>query len=75
MKKNVLIIGMARSGTSMTSAIFSRYGSSVAENKENQLQKPDKFNPSGYWQAESLLKANKEISRGLDVLSKQSSEK
>ena len=61
MKKNVLIVGMARSGTSMTAAIFSRCGYFVAENEENQLQKADKFNPSGYWEAEKLLKANKEI--------------
>ena len=61
MSKNAIIVGMARSGTSMTTAIFARKGYFVAENKSDQLQVADRFNPSGYWEAEPLLKSNREI--------------
>ena len=60
MPKNSIVLGMARSGTSMTAAIFARCGYFVAE-KDNQLQEADKFNPSGYWEAEPFINANKEI--------------
>lgn len=60
-KKNVLIVGMARSGTSMTSAIFANDGYYVAENESKDLRKADEFNPSGYWEAAELIKCNEEI--------------
>lgn len=59
MAKNVLILGMARSGTSMTAAIFSRKGYYIAKNNKNQLQMADKYNPSGYWESDDILTANK----------------
>jgi len=59
--KNVLVVGMPRSGTSMTASIFTRNGYFVAENESKELRKGDEFNPSGYWEAESLIKCNAEI--------------
>ena len=61
MPKNVLIVGMPRSGTSMTASIFSRYNYFVAENKDNELRSADEFNPSGYWEVKPLIQANVEI--------------
>ena len=60
-KKNVLIVGMARSGTSMTSAIFARNNYYVAENQSKDLREADEYNPSGYWEAAELIKCNEEV--------------
>lgn len=60
-KKNVLIVGMARSGTSMTSAIFVNAGYFVADNTAEDLREADEYNPSGYWEASDLIKCNEEI--------------
>ena len=60
-QKNVLIVGMARSGTSMTSAIFARAGYFVANDEDKELRKADEYNPSGYWEAAELIKCNEEI--------------
>jgi hypothetical protein len=35
--KNVLVLGMARSGTSMTASIFARHGHFVTEDTERNL--------------------------------------
>ena len=61
MPKNVLVVGMPRSGTSMTTSIFANNGYFVAENTDKQLRSGDEFNPSGYWEAEPLIKSNVEI--------------
>lgn len=60
-QKNVLVVGMPRSGTSMTASIFTKSGYFVAENESYELRKGDEYNPSGYWEAESLIKCNAEI--------------
>lgn len=59
--KNVLVVGMPRSGTSMTASIFTKSGYFVAENESDELRKGDEYNPSGYWEAESIIKSNAEI--------------
>ncbi len=59
--KNVLVVGMPRSGTSMTTAIFVRQGFFVAEDEGKELRKGDEYNPSGYFEAEPLTKSNAAI--------------
>lgn len=61
MPKNILIVGMPRSGTSMTASIFTRSDYFVADNTENDLRSGDEFNPSGYWEAKPLIQSNAEI--------------
>lgn len=61
MQKNAIIVGMPRSGTSMVTNIFAKAGFFVAENIENEVRAGDEFNPSGYWEAQDLIKANDEI--------------
>ena len=59
--KNVLVVGMPRSGTSLTASIFTNKGYFVAENKDEELRDSDEYNPSGYWEAEPLIRSNAEI--------------
>lgn len=61
MPKNVLIVGMPRSGTSMTASIFTRNNYFVADDKNNDLRAGDEANPSGYWEAKPLIQSNTEI--------------
>jgi len=59
--KNVIVTGMARSGTSMTVAALRRYGYWVAEDEGAELQSADRFNPSGYWERSAILDANRAV--------------
>ena len=59
--KNVIVVGMPRSGTSMTSSIFANCGYFVTENNDTELRASDEYNPTGYWEADSLIKSNAEI--------------
>ena len=52
---------MPRSGTSLTASIFTNQNYFVAEDENNELRPGDEFNPSGYWEAETLIQSNKEI--------------
>ena len=61
MPKNVIVVGMPRSGTSMTAAIFTRSGYFAAEDESTQLRGKDEYNPGGYWEAEPLINANADI--------------
>lgn len=61
MKKNVLILGMARSGTSLAASIFANQGYFVADTNSDKLQTADEYNPSGYWESSQLMGYNKEI--------------
>jgi len=61
MPKNVLIIGMPRSGTSMTTSIFVNKGFYIAENIEQEIRPGDEYNPNGYWEAKGLIQNNIEI--------------
>lgn len=61
MAKNVIVVGMPRSGTSMLAAVFARKGFFVAEDVEEELREPDRANPDGYWEARSLVDRNVEV--------------
>ena len=59
--KNVIVLGMARSGTSLAASILARKGYFVAASRSDELQKPNKYNPSGFWEARSLIENNIEV--------------
>lgn len=61
MAKNVLVVGMPRSGTSLTAAAFANKGFFVAESGKNELRDGDKFNPHGYFEADGLIERNAEV--------------
>ena len=61
--RNVVIVGMARSGTSMTAALFRKAGYFVAWEEATETQAADHLNPSGYWEAGELLQANRDVLR------------
>lgn len=61
MPYNAIVVGMPRSGTSMTAAIFANAGYYVTGDENSQLRQGDEFNPNGYWEAEPLIQANAEI--------------
>jgi hypothetical protein len=61
MRKNVIVIGVPRSGTSMTAAIFARNGYFAAQESETELRAGDQHNPDGYWEAERLIEANVDL--------------
>lgn len=61
MSKNVIILGMARSGTSLTTSIFAKAGYFVDE--EGAISPKNHMNPTGYWESTSLLDANEKILR------------
>ena len=58
MSKNVIVVGMPRSGTSMTTAIFVRCGYFVAQNEKASLRDGDEFNSEGYFEASDLIERN-----------------
>jgi hypothetical protein len=58
MPKNVLVVGMARSGTSLSASIFVNKGYFVADDSTNQLQAANKNNRNGYWELEELKDAS-----------------
>lgn len=59
--KNILIVGMPRSGTSLTASIFSDQGYFLAEDSGKELRSGDEFNPAGYFEAAPLIEANAKI--------------
>lgn len=61
MPKNVIVVGMARSGTSLTASIFARKGYFVADDPNEQLQAADKNNPGGFWELDELIEADASI--------------
>ncbi len=61
MPKNAIIIGLPRSGTSMTAAIFARQGYFTTKNAAQELRAGDHHNPCGYLEAGSLIKFNAEV--------------
>lgn len=58
MPKNVIVVGMPRSGTSLAASIFARYGYFAADDERMEMREGDPFNPDGYFEAESLIEAN-----------------
>lgn len=83
--KNAIVVGMPRSGTSMSAAIFANQGYLVAEESEKELRAPDEYNPNGYWEAETLIRKNVEVFKqcgfdgdntwNFEPISKESAEK
>ncbi|MCH9695850.1 MAG: sulfotransferase [Gammaproteobacteria bacterium] len=61
MRKNVVVVGMPRSGTSLTASIFANQGYFLAEDSESELREGDSDNPDGYFEARSLVEANARI--------------
>lgn len=60
---NILIVGMARSGTSMTAAILARKGYYVGSIANTHLRDGDDDNPDGYFEADDLVASNVEVLR------------
>lgn len=58
---NAIILGMPRSGTSLTAGIFARKNYYVASDSRSELRPGDQFNPFGYWEAEPLTNHNAAI--------------
>lgn len=61
MPKNALVVGMPRSGTSLTASVFANNGYFAAESSDSQLRREDENNPMGYWEADDLIEANVEL--------------
>ncbi|WP_179957720.1 sulfotransferase [Exilibacterium tricleocarpae] len=61
MPKNAIIVGVARSGTSMTSSIFTKKGYFVTEDENEDLRPADAYNPGGYWESETLIQENAKL--------------
>ena len=61
MPKNVVVVGMPRSGTSLTASIFARQGYFLAPDEESELRDGDGDNPDGYFEADSLVEANARV--------------
>jgi len=59
--RNVIVVGVPRSGTSMVAGVFANQGYFVAEDPSDQLRTPDHHNPGGYWEAEDLIERNVEV--------------
>ncbi len=61
--KNTIVIGMPRSGTSMTAAIFARQGYFLAADTNEELRPGDEHNPEGYFEAAGLVERNVHLFR------------
>jgi hypothetical protein len=61
MPRNVLIVGMARSGTSLTAAIFARAGYFVGAQSDRHIREGDDNNPFGYFEADDVVEANRRV--------------
>ena len=62
-QKNAIVLGMPRSGTSLTAAIFARQGYFLASGGEDDLRPGDFHNPSGYFEAAGLVERNATLFR------------
>lgn len=63
MPKNAVIVGMPRSGTSLTAAILVSKGYYVGSNRLSYFQHGDEDNPFGYFEADNLIDRNIEVLR------------
>ena len=55
-KKNIVVLGMHRSGTSMFAEIISRLGFYTGETEE--LLEPQEDNPKGFWERRDVVQLN-----------------
>ena len=60
---NAIILGMPRSGTSMTAALFARQGYFLAAEPDEELRPGDANNPGGYFEAKGLVERNATLLR------------
>ena len=63
MTKNVIVVGMPRSGTSLATAIFARQGYFVGDSDIAAVRKGDDHNPFGYFEADDLIESNVQLFR------------
>lgn len=63
MPRNALIVGMPRSGTSLTAAVLARKGYYVGGSRLSAFQHGDDHNPFGYFEADDVVERNVEIFR------------
>jgi hypothetical protein len=63
--KQIAVIGMHRSGTSLVARLLSAMGCYVGE--EHELPPPDVFNPTGYWEHRDVWALDEEILATLDA--------
>jgi hypothetical protein len=61
MAKNVVVVGMPRSGTSLTMAVFARHGYYVGPIRRGRYREGDEHNPFGYFEADALVRRNAEL--------------
>ena len=54
---NAIVVGMPRSGTSLSASLLVNQGYYVA-GEEKELNPGDEFNPAGYFEAEHLIENN-----------------
>jgi hypothetical protein len=66
MPKNAVILGMPRSGTSLTANVFVRKGYHVGESRLPFFQDGDDHNPFGYFEADDVVEKNVELFRRVD---------
>lgn len=59
--RNILVVGVPRSGTSLTSAVFSRKGYHVGWIEKDSGRIGDEGNPFGYFEADDVIARNVEI--------------
>lgn len=62
-KRNIIVVGMPRSGTSLTASVYARKNYYVGTHETGDLRPADRYNRFGYWEAASLVDHNAEILR------------
>lgn len=63
MPKNILVVGMPRSGTSLAAALFTRKGYFVGDIESERLRTGNSKNPFGFFEADELVERNVNILR------------
>jgi hypothetical protein len=63
--KQVAVIGMHRSGTSLAGQLLNAMGCYAGE--EDEMPAPDVFNPTGYWERRDVWALDEEILAALDA--------
>lgn len=64
-KKQIVVIGMHRSGTSLVARLINAMGAYAGE--EHDFPPPDVFNPTGYWERRDVWALDEEILGALDA--------
>jgi hypothetical protein len=59
MSRQIVVLGMHRSGTSLLTQLLHRMGCWVGADQE--LMRPDEFNPAGYWEHNAVVTLNRSI--------------